>query len=158
MTSNLLLEKWKDLESAELRLHLDDRIGGPGQYDGRSENPNVFYLPRAGSSCRIKITFSGARIVAIEPGPAFDTSEWERITEEIEKSILAGPMKVGREFSFSSFVVSGSWKGERCGLQILPPPDDAPRAPVEIAAHPFILEFPLRTCVTWRITNHRRIR
>src|SRR5262249_7276045 len=42
--------------------------------------------------------------------------------------------------------------------QIHPPPDDAPRAPVEMAEHPFILEFPLMTCGTWRITNHRRIR
>jgi len=89
------------------------------------------------------LTFSGAKIVAIEPGPAFNTSEWKRIGEEIEKSILAGPLKVGRDFSFSSFRVPGSWKGERSGLQILPPPDDAPQAPVELAAHPFILEFPM---------------
>ena len=147
-----------DLDSAELRILLDERIGGPGQYHGRSENPNVLNLPLAGTSCRISLTFREAKILAIEPGPAFDSAEWERISEEIEKSILTGPMKVGRDFSFSSFRVPGSWKGERSGLHILPPPDDAPRAPVEIAEHPFILEFPLRTCGAWRITNHRRIR
>ncbi len=158
MTANLLSERWTDLDSAELRLLLDERIGGPGQYRDRSDNPNVLYLPLAGATCRVSLTFRGAKIDAIEPGPAFDAAEWKRISEEIDKSILTGPIKVGREFSFSSFRVPGSWKGERSDLQILPPPDDAPRAPVESAEHPFILEFPMRTCAARRITNHRRIR
>src|SRR2546422_11545406 len=94
------------------------------------ENPNKLYLPLADSSCRIRLTFRDKKIAAIEPGPAFDADQWERISQEIERSILAGPMKVGRDFSFSSFRVQGSWRGDRSGLQILPPPDDAPRAPV----------------------------
>lgn len=161
MTTNLLSERWTDLDSAELRLLLDERVGGPGQYQGRSDNPNVLYLPLAGTSCRVSLVFRAGKhagkIVAIEPGPAFDAAEWGQIAEEIDKSIVAGPMKVGREFSFSGFRVPGSWKGERSSMQILPPPSDAPRAPVEIAEHPFILEFPMRTCGAWRITNHRRI-
>ena len=44
---NLLRQSWADLDSHELRLLLDKRIGGPGQYDGRPENPDRFYLPRA---------------------------------------------------------------------------------------------------------------
>lgn len=160
MTSNLLSETWTNLDSFELRLLLDKRIGGPGQYDGLPNNPNKLYLPLAGSSCRIGLTFSDKdkKIVAIEPGPAFDAAEWERVSEEIEKSILAGPLKVGREYSFSSFRVLGSWRGDRSRVQILPPPDDAPRAPVEMADHPFILEFPITASDYWRITNHRRMR
>ncbi len=95
------------------------------------------FLPLAGSSCRIVLTFSDKKIVAIEPGPAFDAAEWERVSEEIEKSIFAGPLKVGREYSFSSFRVPGWWRGDRSGVQILPPPDDAPRAHVEMAEHPY---------------------
>src|SRR5260370_24493214 len=140
MANNLLSHTWTNLDSAELRLLLDERVGGPGQYDGRSENPNKLYLPLAGTSCRIKLTFRDDKIVAIEPGPEFDADQWERISQEIERSILASQMRVGRDFSFSSFRVEGSWRGSRSGLQILPPPDDAPRAPVEIAEHPFVLE------------------
>jgi len=134
------------------------RIGGLGQYDEQSNNCDKLYLPLADSSCRVVLTFRDKRIVAIEPGPAFDADEWERASEEIEKSILAGPLKVGREYSFSSFRVLGSWRGDRSGVQILPPPDDAPRAHVEMAEHPFILEFPIKGSDFGPITNHRRLR
>jgi hypothetical protein len=158
MTSNLLSTTWRNLDSFELRLLLDKRIGGPGQYDGLPNNPNKLYLPLAGSSCRIGLTFRDKKIIAIEPGPAFDAAHWGRVSEEIEKSLLAGPLKVGREYSFSSFRVLGSWRGDRSGVQIVPPPDDAPRAHVEMADHPFILEFPIKESDFWPITNHRRLR
>jgi hypothetical protein len=155
MADNLLQETWRELDSHELRLLLDEYIGGPGQYDGRPTNPNRLYLPLARSSCRIVLTFRDRRIVAIQPGPAFDADEWGRIREKIEESIVAGPPKVGRAFGFSSFRVLGSWRGDLSGMQILPPPDDAPRAPYEGAEHPFILEFPMQGSDLWRITNHR---
>jgi hypothetical protein len=126
MTNNLLRSEWDELDSAELRILLDKRIGGPGQYEDRTESPNKFYLPLAGSSCRVCLTFRQKKIVAVEPGPAFDTDEWERICNEIESSVLAGPESVGREYSFSSFRVQGWWRGEHSGVQILPPPADAP--------------------------------
>ena len=147
-----------NLDSFELRLLLDKRIRGPGQYHGRSINPNKLYLPLAGSSCRIGLTFRDKKIVAIEPGPAFDAVEWERVSEEIEKSILSGPQKIGRGYSFSSFRVAGSWRGDRSCVQILPPPDHAPRAHVEMADHPFIVEFPIMESDFWPVTNHRQLR
>ena len=120
VTTNLLQTGWSDLDSAELRFILLERIGKPGQYDGRDSNPNAFYLPLAGASCRIKLTFSDSKqIVAIEPGPAFDAVAWQQVIEEIEKT---GPHRVGRDCSFSSFRVAGSWRGKRSGVQILPPP------------------------------------
>ena len=158
MEANLLHEAWTDLDSAELRLLLNEQVGGPGQYDRRSDIANKLYLPLAGPSCRIGLTFRDKKIVAIEPGPAFDAAEWDRVSEEIEKSILAGPIKVGREYSFSSFRVEGWWRGESSGVQILPAPDDAPRADVESAEHPFILEFPVQVSDLWRLTNYRRMR
>jgi hypothetical protein len=157
MASNLLSKTWTDLDSFELRLLLEKRIGGPGQYDGLPNNRNRLYLPLARSSCRIVLTFCDKKITAIEPGPAFDAAEWKRVSGEIEKSILISSSKVGREYSFSSFRVLGSWRGERSGVQILPPPDDAPHPPVERAEHPFILEFPIKASDFWpTITNHRR--
>jgi hypothetical protein len=156
MTINLLRSGWIDLDSAELRFILLERIGKPGQYHGRDGNPNTFYLPLAGSSCRIKLTFSdNKQIVAIEPGPASDTAQWEQVVEEIERT---GPYKVGRDCSFSSFRVAGSWREKRSGVQILPPPADAPRAPVEMAEHPFILEYPVKVSELSPITNFRRMR
>ena len=160
-TVNLLSTTWSNLDSFELRLLLNERVGGPGQYTGLGKYPNTLHLPRAGTSCRISLTFSDKsdkEIVRIERGPAFDATEWKLISEEIGKSILTGPVKVGREYSFSSFRVLGSWRGIRSGVQILPPPDDAPRADIEMAEHPFIFEFPLKACEIWRITNHRRLR
>ena len=155
MTENLLQPAWTDLDSAELRLLLDERIGRPGQYSG---DPHKLYLPLAGDRCRVGLTFRDKNIVAIERGPAFDAAEWKWIADEIENTILAGPMTVGREYSFSSFRVLGSWRGEASGVQILPPPEGAPQAPTEMAEHPFILEFPLRNAGLWRVTNHRRMR
>jgi len=160
MAENLLRETWANLDSHELRLLLDKRIGGPGQFDGRDANPNKFYLPLARASCRVVLTFRDKKIIAVEAGAAFDVAEWEKIADEIENAILVGLPKVGREYSFSSFRVPGSWRGLRSGVQILPPAPQAPRAPVEMAAHPFILEFPIIGAPNdlWPITNHRRMR
>jgi hypothetical protein len=160
MAENLLRERWANLDSQELKLLLDKRIGGPGQFDGREINPNKFYLPLARGRCRIALTYRNKKIVAVEPGQAFDASEWQKIAEEIESAILVGQAKVGREYSFSGFRVLGSWRGVRSGVQSLPPSAEAPRAPIEIAAHPFILEFPIVGAPNdlWPITNHRRVR
>jgi hypothetical protein len=115
MTFNLLKNAWTNLDVFELRVVLDKCIGAPGQYDGLPNNANKLYLPLAGSSCRISLTFRDKNIIAIERGPAFDAAEWERACEEVEKSILAGLPKVGREYSFSSFRVLGSWRGQPFG-------------------------------------------
>jgi hypothetical protein len=66
MTDNLLRDRWADLDSGELRLLLNERIRGPGQYDGHSNNPNKLYLPLVGSSCRIGLTFRDKKVIAIE--------------------------------------------------------------------------------------------
>lgn len=156
---NLL--KWPDLDSDELRILLHERIGGPGQADLAdigSRKAIKFYLPMAGPTGRVVLKFKDKKVVAIERGQAFDTTEWEQISNEIEHSILEGATSVGREYCFSGRRVTGSWRGERSGVQILPAPADAPIAPVELADHPFILEFPLMVAGLNSITNHRRAR
>ena len=158
MPDNLLKVVWNDLDSVELMILLYERIGRPGQYEDIASNQKKFYLPLAGSSCRVALIFREKKIVAIERGVAFDATEWDQISKEIEQSILVGPPKVGREYSFSSYRVTGSWRGDRSGVQILPAPDDAPRASDEMADHPFILEFPIKATDCWPVTNHRRMR
>jgi hypothetical protein len=36
---------WSNVDSGELRLLLNERFGGPGQYNDRSKNPNKLWLP-----------------------------------------------------------------------------------------------------------------
>jgi hypothetical protein len=160
LPENLLRPNWTNLDQHELRLVLDARIGGPGQYNNRAANPNRFYLPLAGGACKIVLIYNKRKIVAIEAGPAFDAAAWKEITNEINTAILVGPKKIGRDYSFSGHRVVGSWRGDLSGVQILPPLTEAPIAPFERAEHPFILEFPITGAPTdlWSITNHRRIR
>jgi len=141
MAENLLRKTWANLDSQELRLLLNKRIvGGVGQFDDYESNPNKFYLPLARESCRVALTLKDKRIVAVEPGQAFDKAEWQKIAEEIENSVLVGTPKVGREYSFSGKRVTGSWRGSRSGVQILPPPPEVPKA-ANIGENPFILSF-----------------
>jgi len=157
--ANLIEPEWQGLDLAGLRLLLKMRIGGPGQYDGRDKNRNAFYLPQARSLCKVKLTFSGKKIIAVEPGPAFDPAEWKQIRGEVEKALLSGAPKVGREYSFCTSRATRWWRGTRSGVQIIPPPEDAPRAGLDEGAdHPFILEFPLKASTLQEITNQRRIR
>jgi len=158
METNLLRPVWGQLDSHEFRILLDNRIGGPGQYDGREANPDRFFLPLARAECRVVLTFLEREIVSVEPGQAFDAAQWAGIAHEIETSVLNGPMKIGRDYSFSSYPVQGSWRGERSRVQILPPHPDAPTAPSEPAEHPFILEFPVQVTDLWPLTNYRRMR
>jgi hypothetical protein len=141
MAQNLLRPAWADLDQIELRILLRERIGGSGQLDReRDVGLSVFYLPLARDQCRVALRFEGAKIVAIEPGAAFDNGQWDNVCNEIETSVLIGPQRVGRELSFSAHRVEGSWRGERSGVQILPPPSEAPQA-TEGGYNPFILEF-----------------
>ena len=149
--NNLL--KWPNLDSVELRILLHEFIGGTGQSDDLSRaKPRNFYLPLAGPSCRVALKFKGKKVIRIEPGKAFDAAQWQQISNEIEQSITGGT-KVGRDYSFSGRRVKGSWRGEHSGVQILPPPADAPSAPVE-QANPFILEFPLMVSSVNALTDY----
>jgi Apea-like HEPN len=152
---NLLRDTWVGLDQADLRLLLQKRIGDPGQYDG---NLDVLHLPLAREKCRVCLTYKGSKIIAIEPGAAFDHQEWNRICTEIEGPLLKGPRRVGREFSFSTFRVAGWWRGTQSGVQILPPPNTAPRPAPIIGDDPFILEFPIQDAGLRPITIHRRMR
>jgi hypothetical protein len=120
---NLLSDVWSHLNQADLRLLLEERIGGPGQFDGETD---ALYLPLAREKCRIILTYKGSNIVAIKPGHAFDQLQWDGIRTEIENSLLIGPRKIGRELTFSTFRVDGWWRGARSNVQIMPPPSDAP--------------------------------
>jgi hypothetical protein len=155
---SLMPNSWKSFDPYELRLLLDKHFGGPGQYDNIDDFPNKLYLPLARVECVIALGFRDDKIISIEPGQAFDDAKWQLSRRQIETSILGGPMKVGRDYSFSRHRVTGSWRGAGSGAQILPPPPGAPTAPMEMADNPFILEFPVKASDQPELTNYRRIR
>jgi hypothetical protein len=158
MPVNLLPELPKSIDLFELRIALGERYGDPGQYLDLVKNPYELYLPLAGPTCKISLTFKDGDICRISPGPALDASEWAKNKKEIEQDLLLGPTKFGRDIAFSSYRVEGSWRGVRSGVQILPPLPGWARVPYEMGNHPFILEFPIIESNKWTITNHRRRR
>jgi hypothetical protein len=94
---NFLPKKWANIDDPrELRLLLDKHFGGPGQSDRALGDPNKLYLPLARSDCRIALNFHKKKIVAIEPGQAFDAAEWQRISHEINRSLFDGPLKASQ--------------------------------------------------------------
>lgn len=136
MPSTLLRPEWGSLDPHELRILLDRHFGTPGQYDGVDDGR--LYLPHAGSSSRVVLEFRDGQLADLHPGVAFDSKEWDGIAEVVEQSLLRWEPKTGRDYSFSSTPVSGSWFGQESRVQILPAPDSAPRAPFLHAEHPFV--------------------
>jgi hypothetical protein len=153
--ADLFRPAWRSLNAHEILLVIFEVVGRPGQYEDLNQ-PNVFSVPLAGLECRLRLTFSDTHeILEIHPGPSFDPAQWNEIVAEVESS---APRKVGRDISFSGYPVTGSWRGQQSGVQILPVAPDAPRPPVHIADHPFLLEFPIISSPRWPITNYRRQR
>ena len=112
-TDNLLSERWTGLDSDELRLLLRERFGGGlGQYDG---DDGKLYLPLARDESRIVLTFVDNKIAAVEPGEAFDRTEWQRVSREINDVLgFAGrPMQrpdIDRKFRGN---ISTRWPREK---------------------------------------------
>jgi hypothetical protein len=153
--AELYKDTWKVLDFNEILFILLELIGRPGQYEDM-EHPNIFSLPLAGGACAVRLTFSDTQeIVAIEPGPVFDANAWQTVSEQIE---AIEPIKAGRDISFSGYRVNGSWRGQHSGVQILPPPAEAPLSPQGMAEHPFLIEFPVTASAHAAITNFRRQR
>ena len=149
--------EWVEINPDELRLLLEEHFGGCGQY---SRNFRELYLPAKGLTCQLTLLFHKEKdcILRMKQGPAFDLGAWQQIREKINNLTCMGPEKIGRQFSFSSFRVNGSWLGKHSQIQILPPPSKAPRTSIEMAEHPFILEFPFKSSYLDRIATYRIIR
>jgi hypothetical protein len=157
MAQNLYRPAWGALDPFELRLLLDERIGGTGQYDAKKGGAKALYIPEAGPRCRAELRFPKDRLAGIRRGPAFDQAEWDGIASEVETKLLNGVPKFGRDISFSRDRVEGSWRGVQSGVQILQLADP-PQLQWHAAQNPFILEFPIIESEFWPATNYRRRR
>lgn len=137
---------------------LHEHMGGAWQGDISVRKPSKLYIPRFGQRVGSCSNLTVPRSSRLNRAKAFDKMQWDQIGKEIEDSVLKGPSGIGREYSFSGRRVIGSWRGQRSGVQILPPPRDLPSVPTESGDHPFILEFPLMRPHLDLLTNHTRLR
>jgi hypothetical protein len=155
--TNLLRQEWDEIDSSDLRLILESRVGGPGQYDGDQTEKSALYIPLYGT-CKLILRFKENRVSNIERGAHFDETEWNAVSAELDALIDAHTDEFGRAIVFSGRRVDGFWRGAHSGVQILPSPEGAPTLPQEIGQHPFVLEIPLTSDPEWTVKNRRRMR
>src|SRR3990172_3781233 len=137
MENNLLNPAWSRLDSGDLIAILSDAFGGSQlAADDKVAYPNA-------NQARIILEYDGGRIVAVTPGPAFDPVEWETVAGRVETELLVSIPGFARRIAFCYYRIKGWWRSDRLGVQILPPPPQAPDAKVEYAEHPFVLEYPI---------------
>lgn len=156
--TNLFLPEWRAIEQGELRVILEEIFGGPGQTDALSHGERKYFLPLAGAEARICISVEEKSITALEPGPALDAARWDKAATELGDAVNPRAFGVARAIAFSTRRVRGSWRGPESGLQISPPPEDAPDSKYEGADHPFILEVPFAHSAYQRVEAHRIVR
>ncbi len=152
---NLFLPGWSSLDSTELRLLLNEKIGGSGQVDGDMAQHVPFYLPMADDTCQIILKFKNGKIIRIEQGESFNKESWKEIVFLIDGLLNRGRIKIGRGLGFSSRPVSGYWKGPCSNIQICPPPANAPQTTMHGAQNPFVLEFPIVMSGIDRVDSYR---
>lgn len=150
---NLMRDQWRGLESRDIAVVVGDEFGSSCLYD----DSTVAYPDE--EQCRVLLRYDeDGQLVAIEPGPAFEQEQWDRIAGRIESELITATRAIGRNFSFGGYRVRGWWRSETLSVQILPPPIEAPSIPYEMGSHPFVLEFPFRKSSNTLLTNFRRNR
>lgn len=155
MNDELFRPVWKDIDPTEMRIVLGDRFGFPGQFDG---DRMTLHLPLAREACKVRVRYEGHAIVSVAPGSALTEPEWSETAREIDALLSTDATLFGREYSFSSFKVTGSWRGAGSGVQILPPHPEAPQPFIETGDHPFILELPVVEAASANVTKYRLAR
>ncbi len=91
-----------------------------GQFDSAGDKDTI-YFPQAREYCEFSIKINADRVLQIGPGDSFDAEKWNRLSEEIDLTLMGGTEKIGREYSFAGHRVAGSWRGARSEIQIVAP-------------------------------------
>ena len=149
---NLLRPDWSTVDSGDLIVVLSQTFGG-----SQLATDDTVSYPNA-DEARITIRYEGGRIVTIAPGEAFDAREWESVAARIEDELVESTPAVARRIAFCNYQVKGWWRSGTLGVQILPPPPQAPDAPMAVADHPFVLEYPVMNSRNGLITRQRDAR
>jgi hypothetical protein len=93
-----------------------------------------------GGEVALTLHYDGVQLAGVRAGPSLEERDVAEIERVLEESVLADAgTKVRRHITFASVPVTAAWR-YRDLFQILPAPPGAPRPPVFVADHPFILE------------------
>lgn len=149
----LLPSNWADMEHQELVQVL------LGWFQVSNLSGTGLAFPYKGAQCFVEVRAADdGTIASIRPGPAFDQTKWDGIVLEVTGTLQRGTPAVGRAIVLASRRVSGGWRSDRCGVQILPAPGDYPDPQVKSALRPFMLEFPVVRSSNGFVSNSRRFR
>lgn len=107
----------------------------------------------------VKVRTKNDQIISIEPGPGFSENTLVLLKDKIRTTLIeSSGLVIRADILFSSKPVNGSFRSTSDQLQIVPAPHHAPRPPMMIADHPFILEFPIKSSSDGFVTNNRAMR
>lgn len=139
-----------EIDPAELHQLLLQRFHG-------ALEPNLGDVVYPGDETQyaLKICIRDEGIADILQGPKLTTADLDCLERAIATELLeSSGAQVASTILFSNLPVDG-WFRYRDVLQILPAPDDAPRAGFLLADHPFMLQFAFPTSSNWLIRNLR---
>jgi hypothetical protein len=98
-------------------------------------------------------------IKAITKGRKLKQESIDRLIRLVQSNLIGqAPNEFGADVLLAGCPVPAGFRCDSIPLQILPPPDHAPRPPWISADHPFVLEFPLPRCELPELRFQRRSR
>jgi hypothetical protein len=148
-----LLEQFRGAQAdfAELHWLLLQRFKGAAQ-----PCPDEVVYPGHASQYSVKVRFEDSGILDILAGPNLIASEIKSIGDQIASELLtSNGTRIASVILFAHLPVDG-WYRHGNVLQILPPPEGAPRPAWLMADHPFLLQFSFPTSSNEVIRNIRR--
>ena len=107
-----------------------------GEWHGED---TVVYRAQTGEIA-VTLRYRKSRLVDVESGPGLSDETREKLREDVATLAAAHETVVWRDVFFNVLPVDGYWR-YRDQWQIVPAPPQAPRPPVVIADHPFIVEL-----------------
>jgi len=129
----------KPLDQSELEQVLLSKYSSSG---GDRNDQNALLFPGDQERYAVKMVFDKRHALAdILAGPRLDSSELSDLKELIECELLtSGKARVGNWILFAALPTSGYFRSGD-DFQILPVPEQAPRANFLLADHPLLLQF-----------------
>ena len=114
---------------------LDASFGPPQWHDN-----NRVLFPAETGEIAVTLKYRKGRIVDVERGPGLSDETLEKLRAGVAALAADHETVVWREVFFNVLPVDGYWR-YRDEWQIVPAPPQAPRPPVVLADHPFIVEL-----------------
>jgi hypothetical protein len=151
--SNLLNRFPNEIDHRELLRVIQDHFGRAA-----FDEKGILHFP-ASDSAQLRVKVTNGLIDDIEPGEDFAEDRFQELLMVVQRRLADSPGEfVARVILHSSRVIQGYWRDDELGLQLTPPTSEAPRPPVIMADHPFVLEVRLHEGGDGFITNERILR